>query len=148
MNYDKSLLIACVLGVLALSGCAGSTGSASTSASPSPTPIKTIPANGEHYSSIASLKDAFVNAGGACATFEEDNNVTRAAESGTCGKNAVISVYSSASDRDAVVDGMKEFADMVGMHVLVGENWIINDENVAQQQSKLGGTLVSRTAKK
>jgi hypothetical protein len=43
---------------------------------------------------------------------------------------------------------MKQFADIVGMNVLVGENWIINDKNVAQQRSKLGGTLVTRTAKK
>jgi hypothetical protein len=148
MNYQKSLLIACVVGVLTLSGCAGSGGFVSASASPSSTPTKTVPANGEHYSSVASLKDAFVNAGGDCSSYEETNKVTRAAESGTCGTNTVISVYSSAADRDAVVDGLKQFADMIGMNVLVGENWIVNDEKVAQYQSKLGGTLVTRTATK
>ena len=151
MNHSKSLLLAaCLIGVLALPGCAGGaafTAAASTPAS-TPTPTRTVPPNGEHYSSVASLQTAFVTAGGDCSTFNETNQVTRAAESGTCGSNSVLSIYSSPADRDAVVDGMKQFADIVGMNVLVGENWIINDKNVAQQRSKLGGTLVTRTAKK
>ena len=43
---------------------------------------------------------------------------------------------------------MKQFADLIGMNVLVGENWIINDKNAAQHKSEMGGTLVTRMAKK
>jgi hypothetical protein len=146
MNYQKLALIVCLLGAVALTGCAGG-GTYAASAS-TPTPTKTVPANGEHYSSVVGLKSAFVEAGGDCSGFEQTNKVTHAAESGNCGTGAVLSVYSSASDRDAVVNGMKQFADIIGMNVLVGENWIINDKKVAQYQSKLGGTLVTRTATK
>ena len=151
MNQPKSLLVAtCVISVLALSGCAGGGGFTAAASTPTstPTPTKTVPPNGEHYSSVKSLQAAYVLAGGTCSTFNQTNQVTRAAESGTCDTNAVLSIYSSVSDKDAVVDGMKQFADLVGMNVLVGENWIINDKNAAQRQSEMGGTLVTRTAKK
>jgi hypothetical protein len=148
MNYQKSLVTAGVVGVLALSGCAGGEGFAGAATTPSPTPTKTVPANGDHFSSVVTLKNAFVGAGGDCSSFQETNKVTRAAESGDCGTGTVLSVYSSVSDRDAVVDGQKQFADMIGMNLLVGENWIVNDKNVAQYQPKLGGTLVTRTATK
>jgi hypothetical protein len=150
MDRPKSLLLAaCLIGVLALSGCAGGAAltAAASAPTPTPTPTKTVPPNGEHYSSVTSLRSAYLTAGGDCPAFNETNQVARAAESGTCGTGSVLSIYSSSSDRDAVVDGMKQFADLVGMNLLVGENWIINDKNVSQYRSKLGGTLVTRTAK-
>ncbi|WP_284977603.1 hypothetical protein [Arthrobacter sp. fls2-241-R2A-200] len=149
MHHQKLLLTVCLLGAVALTGCAPVGGTSTASAStPTPTPTKTVPANGEHYSSVASLEAAFVEAGGDCSGFEQTNKVTHAAESGNCGTGSVLSVYSSLSDRDAVVDEMKQFADVIGMNVLVGENWIINDKKVAQYQPKLGGTLVTRAATK
>lgn len=146
--YQKLMIAVCVLGTTLLSGCAGGEGTGVAPATTSATPTKTVPVNGDHQSSVLSLRNAFVDAGGDCSTYKESNQVTRAAESGTCGSGTVLSVYSSTVDRDAVVDGMKQFADLVGMNVLVGENWIINDKQAAQYQPKLGGTLVTRTPTK
>lgn len=150
MRHHTSSLGALLLGVVTLTGCGG--GGSFTSTAPTATstsiPTKTVPANGEHYSSVGSLKSAFIGAGGDCSVYEETNQVTLAAESATCGKSTVLSIYSSVADRDAAVDGLKQFADMIGMHLLVGENWIVNDKNVTQYQPKLGGTLVTRKATK
>lgn len=147
MTYPKILIVVFLMGSVVLSGCSGEAKPAATQVeTPTAIPTKIVPVNGEHYSSVLSLKDAFVGAGGVCSTYTPSNQVTRAAESGTCGNATVLSVYSSTSDRDAVVDGMKQFADMVGMNLLVGENWIVNDKNVVQYQPKLAGTLVTRSA--
>ena len=153
MKHAMSLLAALALGATALSGCSGAATPSqaqqvSASATPSPSPTKTVPVNGEHYSSVQSLMEAFVLAGGACSGYAQTDNVTLAAQSGTCGKGAVLTIYSSVSDRDGVVANMKQFSDMVGMHLLVGENWIINDASVATVQPKLGGTLFTRQPKK
>ncbi|MDQ0076832.1 hypothetical protein [Arthrobacter oryzae] len=153
MKHAMSLLAALALGATALSGCSGGATASqsqqvSAKATPSPSPTKTVPVNGEHYSSVQSLKEAFVLAGGVCSGYTQTDNVTLAAQSGTCGKGAVLTIYSSVSDRDGVVANMKQFADIVGMNLLVGENWIINDASVATVQPKLGGTLFTRQPKK
>lgn len=147
-NLRTPLLIACLLGFVTLTGCAGGDEFVASASVPVTAPAKSVPPNGEHHSSVESLKSAFEEAGGVCSSFEQTNKVTHAAESGECGTETVLSVYSSVSERDAVVNGMKQFADVIGMNLLVGENWIVNDERVAQFQPKLGGTLVTRTATK
>lgn len=153
MKQAASLLASLALVATALSGCSGdATGSrpqqVSAKATPSPSPTKTVPVNGEHYSSVDSLKEAFVLAGGLCSGYSQTDNVTLAAQTGTCGKGAVLTTYSSVADRDGVVANMKQFSDLVGMNLLVGENWIINDAGVAAVQPKLGGTLFTRQPKR
>lgn len=153
MRFALSLLTTLVLGSAALTGCsADATASqpqkASATATATPSPTKTVPVNGEHYSSVQALKEAFVLAGGVCSGYSQTDNVTLAAQTGTCGKGAVLTTYSSVSDRDGVVANMKQFSDLVGMNLLVGENWIINDAGVATVQPKLGGTLFTRQPKK
>lgn len=153
MRFALSLLTTLVLGSAALTGCsADATASqpqkASATATATPSPTKTVPVNGEHYSSVQALKEAFVLAGGVCSGYSQTDNVTLAAQTGTCGKGAVLTIYSSVSDRDGVVANMKQFSDLVGMNLLVGENWIINDAGVATVQPKLGGTLFTRQPKK
>lgn len=153
MKPAMCLLGVLVLGAAGLTGCSGG-GTASqppqvsATATAAPSPTKPVPVNGEHYSSVQSLKEAFVLAGGICSGYSQTDNVTLAAQSGTCGKGAVLTTYSSVSDRDQVVANMKQFSDMVGMHLLVGENWIVNDDSVAAVQPKLGGTLFTRQPKK
>ncbi|MDQ0617315.1 hypothetical protein [Arthrobacter globiformis] len=145
MPYRKSLAAtALLLSAAVLTGCGAGPSSAP---SETPTPTKTVPPNGEHYSSVEALKDAFLEVGGQCSTYNEGNAVTLAAESATCGEDAVLSIYSSSSDKDQVVANMKQFSDVIGMKILVGENWIVNNEDVATLQPKLGGTLVTREAK-
>lgn len=153
MRFSLSVITTLVLGSAALTGCsADATASqpqkASATATATPSPTKTVPVNGEHYSSVQALKEAFVLAGGVCSGYSQTDNVTLAAQTGTCGKGAVLTIYSSVSDRDGVVANMKQFSDLVGMNLLVGENWIINDSGVATVQPKLGGTLFTRQPKK
>lgn len=142
----KTIIAAFMATAFAIAGCGGPT-NASPSESSAPSPTHTVPPAGEHYSSVAALKEAFVAAGGGCSTYAETNKVSLAAESAECGSATVLSIYSSVGDRDQVISGMKQFADVVGMTVLVGDNWIVNDKHVSGYQPKLGGTLVTREAK-
>lgn len=100
----------------------------------------------ETYSSVEELRDAFVKAGGECPEWEQRNQVSLSAESGECSSQTVLSIYSSESDRDQVVNTQKELhkmVDMGGMHLLVGANWIINDPNVKDLDRAIGGIFIT-----
>lgn len=135
-------------GVLALSGCAGSTVAAPATVEPTPTPTVTAPpANGGSYSTVTALKAAYLKAGGACPEFKQTNQITLAAESAECSSNTVISTYLSSSDISQVIQNVKKLnADLKltgGNSWLVGENWVINSPTSVEMQEKLGGKVVS-----
>lgn len=122
--------------VLLLAGCAPI-----TSADPTPTPTSSQePA--DTYSTVNDLRDAFVAAGGACPDWRQTNRVTLAAQSGDCSDSTVLSIYSSEADRDQVVENLKSFG--MGVHLLVGENWIVNVEGPEEYADELGGTVVTK----
>ncbi|MCC3299780.1 hypothetical protein [Arthrobacter caoxuetaonis] len=132
-------------GSLVLTGCGGS--SADTTSGLAPEPSETAPpANGGTYATVVELKDAFVEAGGECPAFDQDNAVTLAAESADCSDSAVLSTFLSSSTIDQLIQDNKEvFADIdFEMNPwLVGENWVINAPGAAELREKLGGTVVS-----
>lgn len=96
------------------------------------------------YESVDDLKQAFVDAGGECNDWIQDNKVLNSQQSGRCGDFAVLSIYLS---QDAVERRVEETKNSifgtVGGDWLVGENWIINDKDAAQFQDSLGGNIVS-----
>lgn len=99
------------------------------------------------YRSVEELRDAFVEAGGDCPEWDQTNAVTASSESGTCSTTTVLSIYSSTSDRDVVVDNIRAMAEVIGgANLLVGENWIINDPNVADLDPEMGGTLFTKSS--
>lgn len=104
-------------------------------------PVKT-------YDKVAALKDAFVKAGGRCQDWTESNKVKIASQSGECGTATVLSVYLSKDAVERRIEATKSsiFGDS-GNDWLVGDNWIINDDDVADLQPKLGGRIVSFESK-
>lgn len=103
------------------------------------------PAEGLTYGSVDDLREAYEAAGGDCSSWEQANQVTAAAESGMCDSNTVLSIYTSTSDRDGVVAGIRSFGDVLSISLLVGANWIINSPDASDVRDSLGGTLVTTT---
>ncbi|MGK3708925.1 hypothetical protein [Arthrobacter sp. IK3] len=129
---------------LVLTGCGSS---ADTTSGQAPEPSETAPpANGGTYATVEELKDAFVEAGGSCPEFSQNNGVTLAAESADCSGSVVLSTFLSSSSIDQLIQNNKEmFADIdIELNSwLVGENWVINAPDAEDLREKLGGTVVS-----
>lgn len=125
----KKVVIACAAAVLALAGCTSAGDTAANEYQDS-------------YRSVEDLRDAFVAAGGDCPEWEQTNQIKAAAESGTCSSSNVLSIYSSDATRDGAVEILKAISDNINL--LVGENWVINDDSVQDLDPALGGTLVSK----
>lgn len=139
-----------VAGMLALTGCGGTSSAAQSAptSTPAATPsVSTPPADGGTYATVEALKDAFVEAGGACPEFVQSNRVTLAAESADCSKDTVLSTYVSSGDISQLIQNVKklneQFKSSGDNSWLVGENWVINSPSAADMQEKLGGKVVS-----
>ncbi|MFC0678325.1 hypothetical protein ACFFGH_10785 [Lysobacter korlensis] len=98
------------------------------------------------YGSVEDLLDAYLAAGGGpCNDWQQTNLVTLSAESGNCADgDAVLMTFTSEENRDAAVEGLHEYADMLGLHLLVGPNWIVNASDVRDVRGSLAGTLVMK----
>jgi len=94
------------------------------------------------YRSVEELRDAFVQAGGDCPNWEQSNQVKLAAESGTCSSTNVLSIYTSSASKDEVIATLKSLG-MEGLSLLAGDNWIINDPEVKNLDTAIGGVLVT-----
>lgn len=140
----KSLIPTLLAGLL-LAGCSSAAPAAPVAAStPSstPSPSKTGPVT---YGSVTDLRDAAVAAGYDCPSWEQANHVTLAAESGTCSSADVFMTFTGEGDRDELVGLLKQNLGDVGMHLLVGPNWVINTEDgLDALQEALGGTIVRK----
>ena len=134
----KRLLLAAGIVILLLSGC--------SSAAPSERDAKSTPTPSQEpadtYATVTDLRDAFVAAGGACPDWRQTDRVKLAAQSGDCSDSTVLSIYSSETDRDQIVENLKSFG--MGVHLLVGENWIVNVEAPERYADALGGTVVTK----
>lgn len=96
------------------------------------------------YGSIDELKTAFENAGGDCSEWVQDNAVERALQSGNCSSSNVLSIYANQEDANEAAKNIEKLLTEFGLtpHLLVGENWIVNDPDVAEYQDDLGGILI------
>jgi hypothetical protein len=93
------------------------------------------------YGTIEELRDAAVDAGLDCDDWEEGTADGNWAQYGTCGSDTTLATYTSESQRDDDVDGAKERA--LGGELLVGPNWTVRADDVADLQTELGGTVVT-----
>jgi hypothetical protein len=93
------------------------------------------------YDTVVDLRDAYVAAGGACPEWVEGNHITKAAQSGDCDSSTVLSIYLNESGRDSVIADMKSLS-LGDMHLLVGENWVINTKDPEAYLDSLGGTVI------
>jgi hypothetical protein len=100
------------------------------------------------HENVTDLRDAFVKAGGECKDWSETNKVEIASQSGECGTGTVLSVYLSSDAVERRIEATKSsiFGDS-GNDWLVGENWIINTEDIGDLRDKMGGRVVSFQAK-
>jgi hypothetical protein len=96
------------------------------------------------YNSIDELKVAFENAGGDCSEWVQDNAVERALQSGNCSSSNVLSIYGTSEEASDSAKHIKELLSEFGLtpHLLLGENWLVNDPDVALYQDDLGGILI------
>lgn len=141
----KTLIPALLAGLL-LAGCSSAAPVAPVTVSaPSstPSPSKTGPVS---YGSVTELRDAAVAAGYDCPSWEQENNVTLAAESGACSDADVFMTFTGEDDRDELVANLKAMAtETIGVTLLVGPNWVINTEDGLESlQEALGGTIVRK----
>ena len=84
------------------------------------------------YTSVAALKDAAVSSGYTCDSWNQDNKVNGAIESGTCSSKDAFSLYSDQESRDAITDNLENFYSVLKPdhpeYVLLGKWWIINTD--------------------
>lgn len=134
--------IAAALLLAALTGCS-STATAAGEHTSSPAPTKVMAVS---YSSVTDLKTAYVKAGGKCPSWDQNNVVQTAAESGDCSDSTVLSTYADEGSKTDAVTALKGFATSdVPAVFLVGPNWIVNSEDAKAVAKKLGGTIVTST---
>lgn len=127
----KRLLAASITALL-LTGCAAT--------SEPDAPAQEAASYPETYRSVVELKDAFVQAGGDCPSWEQTNQVKTASESGTCSPTNVLSIYTSEAEKEDALELFKSIAQP-GAALLVGKNWIINDKSVKEIDPAIGGTF-------
>lgn len=125
----KKVALVCTVGLLLLSGCSMNTAQSRDIVETS-------------YRSVVELRDAFISAGGSCESWVQKNQVTLAAESGTCNDSNVLSIYTSESVKDEALNMFKEIA-ADGTTLVVGPNWIVNDPSARDLDSSIGGVLVT-----
>ena len=101
------------------------------------------------FSSLAELKQAFIDAGGQCWDWvqeaipvEVDNKIAQ----GDCDSKTVLSIYKDGVNvRDEAI-GFRTFMISLKFKVklLFGDNWMINSDQVEIIYPKMGGTLMTR----
>jgi hypothetical protein len=101
-------------------------------------------------SSVTELRDALIDAGYVCSSWDQSNVVDLAAESGSCDDASVLSTYATEADLQAQLDSSREMDklfeenDVELTPNLVGPNWIVNAPDADKYADALGGTVLSR----
>lgn len=127
--FKKSFAVAAA-GALLLAGCAA--------------PAPAVQDGPKEFATVLELRDAFVEAGGACPDWDQTNSVKISAQSGVCDTSTVLSVYLSKEAVERRVEETKgSIFGTVGGDWLVGENWIVNADELGPIKEKLGGQIVS-----
>ena len=102
------------------------------------------------YTSITSLKAAFVKAGGQCWEWKIDTEATRAsgedAVYADCdGKTRIVFHRKEQNVLKRALESAKLYRSLkFKINMLVGPNWMINSDQVKLVHKKLGGTLITR----
>ena len=94
------------------------------------------------YATLADLRAAYEGAGGECEEWFE-HEVDGALEAGDCDGDTTMQIFPDEASRDAIVENvLSGTADIGGAVLLVGPNWILNDQDAEALQADLGGELV------
>ena len=131
-----SLAALAISASLALAGCSGLPGAPGTEAS-----VPAITGKPTSYASIEELRDAYVAAGGECNEWEPLDAGKTDGQGGYCNSKTTLAVFGNPDDLAATV---KNTIDLAGtVHLLVGENWVVNTPNPQDFVETLGGTITS-----
>lgn len=131
--------IAAVFIVSLLAGCS------TPAAPPAPTPTAAAVAPSPTTSQASALdqvRDEYVQAGGQCERITR-RNLKVAEEAGDCNGGALLSTYSSTSQRDtaiATLEGAQATTTRPGYVIAVGDGWIVNGPDAGTVAAKMGGT--------
>lgn len=130
--------IACFATLLVLTGC---TAGGETETRPSPVPTATE--LGQVHD-INELVSAYESAGGVCDDWEQTDQVSSASASGNCSSSTVLMTFDSVADRDSTADAILSLPiEGETTTILVGENWIVNADDVHRISTSLGGDLLT-----
>ena len=137
---------AAVAASLALIGFVGACSSPQESPRSSEPIVENLapPSDGGAYGTAASLRDAFLAAGGECSSWEkEDIGGFGEADKGVCGYLS-FAIYPGEEERDEYVKYFRDAGDDVPNAILVGQNWVIfgADDEVRGIAPLLGGLLI------
>lgn len=134
-----------LLGLCLLAGCGTKADNTTPSVATATSGPSTTngPAHAVEYGTVAALKDAAVAAGYICPSWDQTNQVTDAAESGSCSDQDVFMTFTSQTGRDHVVALLKKSGHA---QLLVGPNWVINSPAERPLQDTLGGVVVTSGA--
>jgi ABC-type glycerol-3-phosphate transport system substrate-binding protein len=127
-----------------LASCGGSDPSPEA---PTETETTQAPTKNVEYSSVVELRDAFVEAGGECPSWNQSDIILAALESGECDDATVLSIYVDRSEAMDAAAGLAAFDEMMGepSPVLVGPNWLVNSgqdaDELTELKKVLGGTV-------
>jgi hypothetical protein len=99
---------------------------------------------GGAFDDISQLKQAFEKAGGSCLQWNESNKVTSALQSGDCNSETVLMLFGSSEEALERAEDLRDMSLSFGFepNLLVGENWLINSNQVESVQPAMGGTLI------
>ena len=101
------------------------------------------------FSSLAELKQAFIDAGGQCWDWVESaipKEIPSEAGHGECDSEGVLILYKDGvNSRDQAIAFRSFLVSLkFKVHVLFGDNWMINSDQVEIVYPKMGGTLMTR----
>jgi len=100
------------------------------------------------FSSLADLKQAFVDAGGQCWGWElvNVNDFKNKIGQGECDSKTVLILYKdNVNTLDEAVRFRSFLLDLkFKVNLLFGDNWMINSDQVEIIYPKMGGTLMTR----
>ena len=106
----------------------------------------------QRFESLIGMRDAYIEAGGDCPDWKL-GTVKLAIGSGSCSDANVLSIYSSREIANEQNSSMKRFVQESfpeslsdTLHLLVGENWILNDSDMdllEEFKNRHGGDLIT-----
>lgn len=136
------------IAILALAGCSSSPSGSSASASPTSTPESAALSS---YSTAADLRDAYVNAGGSCSSWNHDKNIWNpawdAVDAGACGAlyDSAFTIFHTPAEVSTWA-ATYEDTFTTPTQLLLGENWLIipdQDADTAAIAKAIGGRHVT-----
>ena len=102
------------------------------------------------YGTIEELRDAFVHAGGQCWEWKKSEAAElaqmRLKAHADCDKMTVLILYENAEETRAGALSLAKLERDMGfkLHILFGENWMINSDQINLVRKVMGGTVITR----